>query len=203
MKCIRIVNSIFASCTYILYRTDAHDAIIIDCGDPEPILGYLRNHGLVLSAIFLTHTHFDHIYGLMEVVKYYPLVKIYTTDKGVLGLKYPKYNISLFYENVVDFSFESDNIETIVDGVVIVISQIEIQAIASPGHDWSCLSYIINGMLFTGDSYIPNKRVIASFPKSDRKLAEKSESMLVLLESEGFRVMPGHIINKNENIFTT
>ena len=63
----RIVNSVFHSCTYIVYEEWSNDAFIVDCGDVQPIKEYLQRHNLKLAAVLLTHSHFDHIYGLPEI----------------------------------------------------------------------------------------------------------------------------------------
>ena len=55
-----IINSILNSCTYILFN-DSEDVYLIDCGETEPILNYLRNNKKVIKGIFLSHCHYDHI----------------------------------------------------------------------------------------------------------------------------------------------
>ena len=38
----------------------------------------------------------------------------------------------------------------------------------TPGHDKICLTYKVENNVFSGDSYIPGVKVIASFHNSDR-----------------------------------
>ena len=63
--------------------------------------------------------------------------------------------------------------------------------VETPGHDWSCLSYYTDQFVFTGDSYIPGIKVIASFPHSDKQLAAQSLEKLLRL-TKGRGVCPGH-----------
>ncbi len=58
----RFVNSVFSSNTYVVH--DEGEAIVIDLGDVAPVAGYIRANGLSLRAMLLTHTHYDHIYGI-------------------------------------------------------------------------------------------------------------------------------------------
>jgi len=44
-------------------------AVAVDPGDAEPVLNYLRLHGLQLAAILLTHHHHDHTGGVEELVQ--------------------------------------------------------------------------------------------------------------------------------------
>jgi len=57
-----IVNSVFKSKTYILTEVGNNEAWLIDCGDNQPIIDYINAKELILRGIFITHTHFDHIY---------------------------------------------------------------------------------------------------------------------------------------------
>ena len=57
----RIINSVFTSNTYIL-TSEGQSAFLIDIGDVQPVKELLDNDGKVVKAVFLTHTHYDHIY---------------------------------------------------------------------------------------------------------------------------------------------
>jgi len=47
---------------YVLHSQ--HEALAIDPGgDPQPVINYLKENGLVLAMILNTHLHFDHIQG--------------------------------------------------------------------------------------------------------------------------------------------
>jgi len=55
-------------------RNDAHShAIIVDPGDAEVVLKLLEQEQLTLSAIFITHHHFDHVGGIDTLVKRFPV----------------------------------------------------------------------------------------------------------------------------------
>ena len=56
---------------------------------------------------------------------------------------------------------------------------------------WSSLSFRIDNLLFTGDSYLPDYKLISSFPNSDKLDAENSLLRLKLL-SKGYDICPGH-----------
>lgn len=48
---------------YVVSNED--QAVAIDVGgDPAPVSRYLKEHGLELKAICITHMHFDHLYGV-------------------------------------------------------------------------------------------------------------------------------------------
>lgn len=41
--------------------------------------------------------------------------------------------------------------------------------IETPGHCPSCLTYYTDNYIFTGDSYIPNVKVVTKLPYGDKK----------------------------------
>ena len=53
----------------------------------------------------------------------------------------------------------------------------------TPGHDKSCLTYKVENNVFSGDSYIPGVKVIASFPNSDREDARISKERIPVMET--------------------
>ena len=54
---------------YILYDSEAKEAAIFDtANDSRAVLRNLKDRGLRLRYVFLTHCHSDHIGGLMDIV---------------------------------------------------------------------------------------------------------------------------------------
>ena len=81
------------------------------------------------------------------------------------------------------------------DSETLLVCGLEVKVLATPGHDTSCLSYIIGDNLFTGDSYIPGIKVVAIWPKSDKKLAKESGERLRKMKQQ-YLIRAGH---KNNN----
>jgi hydroxyacylglutathione hydrolase len=194
MKVHSIVNSIFNSITYILYQKDESNAIMIDCGDIKPIIDYLSIHNLALESVFLTHTHFDHIYGLNDLLDYYPNVKIYTNEFGEKALSDPKLNISRLNEDIEDFMFTSrENICVIKGNESVPVFNKNIESFETFGHDLSCLTFLFIDYIFTGDSYIPGLKAQVHFPNSNKTDAANSEQFIKELSVDKI-VCPGHQI---------
>ncbi|MEN6361813.1 MAG: MBL fold metallo-hydrolase [Bacteroidales bacterium] len=179
--------------TYIIHEDDGKEAYLIDCGDIKPISDYLKENGLKLKGVFLTHSHFDHIYGLNRMTKKYPEVKVYTNEAGKDGLQSPKLNMSRYHEDVDDFIFtKQENVEVIGVGTLELSSiNSHLSTIYTPGHDESCLTYQIEKYLFTGDSFIPGTKTITSFPRSNKQNAKVSEQRICQF-TEGTIICPGH-----------
>jgi hydroxyacylglutathione hydrolase len=68
-----IVSMPFQENTYIVWRPDRRDALVIDPGmEPGAILAFLDEHQLVAAAILNTHGHADHIAGNEAMKDRYP-----------------------------------------------------------------------------------------------------------------------------------
>jgi glyoxylase-like metal-dependent hydrolase (beta-lactamase superfamily II) len=183
------VNTYFCSCTYVLTVDDF--SWLVDCGDVEPILSLIKGKNLI--GVLLTHAHFDHIYGLNELLKLFPNTLVYTNECGTETLLDARKNMSLYHET--PFVLERpDNIRIVNDGDEIELSY-GLKAIvkATPGHHPSCLTYIIGDAIFTGDSYIPGTKVVTILPKGNKAQAQQSVEIILALR-QGKIIYPGHKI---------
>ena len=184
---VRFVNSIYASNTYLLHADGCSNAWLIDCGDFDPVQKYLCCKNLNVCGVFLTHVHYDHIYGLQVLAAHTPELMVYTTQNGVYSLQEPKYNFSKYHG--VDFRFSSNTIQRLDDlSEIEIFPNIRLKSYRTPGHDWSSLTFSVDEFLFTGDSYIPGLKTVTIFPKSNRQQAEDSLILIKRLRSEERRV---------------
>ena len=187
-----IINKFFNSITYIIPINDSKECYLVDCGDIENVV----EQGWRVKGVFLTHCHFDHIYGINKLVEYYPEVKIYTNESGMMGLINPRLNFSKYYEEIEDFSFlYLKNIILIEkEEILILYDNLNVKPLFTPGHDVSCISYIIGNNLYTGDAYIPDIKTVTTFPGSNKEQAVQSLLRLQNMEQQGFNIYPGHIL---------
>ena len=189
MELYRVVNSVFTSNSYVL-SAEGDEAILIDVGDLQPIERYLKVHKKKVKAVFLTHTHYDHIYGIRELVKAYQGCRVYTSAFGKEALASDRLNFSRYHNDPIEW--ECDCLQVVHDGdKVEFLPNLWVDVIATPGHDESCLSYRIGKYFFSGDAFIPGVKVIASFPHSNKEEAEKSRLKILSL-ADGCYLCPGH-----------
>ena len=94
MNILPIHNSIMNSVTYVLYRDDVDYCVLIDCGYSEGLIASLEKLGKRVKAVFLTHAHYDHIYGLNMLLEHFPDALVYTNEEGREALTDIKKNFS-------------------------------------------------------------------------------------------------------------
>jgi len=190
MKVKQVVNSVFTSNTYIISEAKCNWIWLVDIGDMEGVLTVLPKDAVV-KGIFITHPHYDHIYGLNRLIDLFPQCFVYTSQNGMEGLYSEKLNLSFYHEEPIIFKgstiqilHETDKIE--------LFENCFLETLETPGHNWGCLSYKIENYLFTGDSYIPNIDVVTKLKGGDREANKKSLQKIMANISENTIICPGH-----------
>ncbi len=185
----RIVNDIFTSNTYIVWDDEYDYCWLVDIGDFQKVTDVLPP-GIEVRGLLLTHTHFDHTYGINALHEAYPECRVYTAEYGKIALYDDKKNFSKYHE--ASFTYNGNDVEVLNDGEQIEIyPRTFLTAYATLGHCPSCLTYVVGNWIFTGDAYIPGVKVVTKLPMGNRKLAEESRERIKSL-AEGKTICPGH-----------
>ena len=118
------VNSFVVSCA------TTRESMIVDAGDfDDRIAAYLHDNGLILTTIFITHDHYDHVDGVAEYVKRYaPDVISGTPSVGGCEAQVVKH------------------------GDRVAVGQRRGTVLSTPGHTPVGLSLAFSGHVFTGDA---------------------------------------------------
>lgn len=186
-------NSILRSCSYCIYDDVSFEGYLVDVGDVEPILSFIKSNHILIEGVFLTHPHFDHVYGITEFINYNPSVRIFCSEEALSGLKNEDVNMSYMYLED-EFNLPPDErFEIINSDSRLTCFSFPLQIISCPGHDTGCLSYIIGDNIFTGDSYTPFAPVTYNWHRCDKQQALENEAYIrEIIKVKGLKVYPGH-----------
>ena len=188
-----ITNTIFTSKTYILSKPWEDKAWLVDIGDIEPVLSYLDERKLYVEGVFLTHAHFDHIYGLEALVDRFPECKVYMCEYAKQALASEKLNMSKYHGTPINFT--SDNVVVVKEGdrISLFAGEPEMEFYETPGHNPGCLTMVLGDKIFTGDAYIPGVGTNTRLPRADKAMAKVSLERIMKL-AEGKIIFSGHQI---------
>lgn len=191
-----IVNSIFTSKTYILYREGEEWVWLVDIGDVDPVESFLEAHSLTVKGVLLTHGHFDHIYGLPRLVERFPKCSVFSTEFTKRALASDKLNMSRYHETPM--SYEGDNVLVVHEGEVLLLFESEplMRLYETPGHNPGCLTMVIGDYIFTGDAYIPGVGANTQLPYADKKLAGQSMERILKLSANKV-ILSGHYVEQS------
>ncbi|MES9992918.1 MAG: hydroxyacylglutathione hydrolase [Candidatus Thiodiazotropha sp.] len=107
-------------------------AVAVDPGDETPVLEWLQNNGCRLSAILITHHHYDHVGGIAELRQAYPEIAVYGPgNETIRGLTHPL----------------REGERPQIAGL-----EAELQVLEVPGHTAGHIAYFGEGALFCGDT---------------------------------------------------
>ena len=192
LKVDYFTNRVFNSRTYILSKEGSDEVWLVDCGDLDVVQERIGNKSIM--GVLLTHAHSDHIYGLEALINQFPQVQIYTNQAGVEALKDARMNISHYHSEYSDISIDCpDNIQVIKEGDEVDVLGTLVRIYETPGHAPSCITYVVEDKVFTGDSYIPGVKVFTGFPYANRAQARESVER-ILHFSEDRIICPGHTL---------
>ena len=186
---IRIATRVLTSNPFLISCGSSLDFWLVDVGDFEKVLYQLPKKAKI-QGVFLTHTHFDHIYGINEMNKVFPNCRVFVSKYGEEALFSAKKNFSYYYESPIIYG--GQNIQVLCEGdSVELYPSVNMKVYETPGHCPSCLSYEVENNFFSGDSFIPGEKVVSKLPLGDKAKAQLSLHRILSL-SEGMKVYPGH-----------
>lgn len=180
--------------TYFLHRDGEYDCIVIDpAKDGELLVTRLREKGLSVKAIFLTHGHFDHLLGV-EGVKNLSDAPIYGGKDDADKFMNPYLNQSDRVNKEIRIKLDYE----LSEGDEIEIGSMKCKVMSTPGHTSGsiCFYFEEDGLLFSGDTLFCETFGRTDFETGSMSDMRNSIERLLKLPPKT-KVYPGH------NDFTT
>ncbi len=163
---------------YILHEESARSCCVIDPGyTPEIVEDKLRELGLTLEAILLTHGHFDHVGGVRQLAADTGCaVYLCTAD---LAMPARLTGGPLYYTKAYG---EGDRLH---------LAGLDIDVIQTPGHTPGSVCLLVEDVLFAGDTLFAGSCGRYDLAGADGAAMKRSLARLAALETD-YWVLPGH-----------
>lgn len=178
IKYVYIPNG-YTNC-YILADEKTKAAAIIDPGDTVPeIKELVKKDNLDVRAIFLTHGHYDHVGGVAALRKKYKDIPVclHPEDAGKDTELMPTRAL--------------DPVTLWRDGDVVMVGELQVEVLHTPGHSAGSVTLRCQDVLFTGDTLFTQSVGRTDFPGGSQEALMASLKRLGELEGD-YQVLPGH-----------
>jgi hydroxyacylglutathione hydrolase len=185
-----IPNGMFEENTWLVWDVASRAAAVIDPGEESSrILGEIRGRDLQVEAIWLTHGHLDHVWGVDDI-------RAATHARVLLhGLDRPWYDRAreqALYYGIATFPELAPPDEACRDGEVLELGPWRFEVRHVPGHSPGHVAFIGHGLCFSGDVLFLDSVGRTDLPGGDSAtLARSIDAQLLTLPDET-RVLPGH-----------
>ena len=189
-----IVSLPFQENTYVVWRAERSDALVIDPGlDPDAILAFLDERSLDVAVILDTHGHADHIAGNEALKQRFPGAPLIIGVNEVALLSDPDLNMS----SPFGFAIVSPPADRLVnEGDVLEFAGFHLEVREIPGHSPGHVVFVLHDELpivvFGGDVLFRGSIGRTDFPGgSFETLAAGIRTKLYTLPDDAV-VYPGH-----------
>ena len=191
--CERFVNSRFTSNTYIIACSEHDNVWIVDPGDTEVVFEWMQNHSkTIVSGIILTHGHFDHIYGINNLLSRFPSCPVYVANAfGKEVLSDPKKNGSKYTEEG-PIAINKDASIDIYPQEMELWEGVPLKVHYTPGHSDDSVCLQVEGMLFTGDTLILGIKTVTKLPTGSVEKLKDTMSIIGSFYNRDYTVCAGH-----------
>ncbi len=167
-----IVGPYQANC-YIVGCNETGEGLVIDPGDEvSRIVEEISRNGLTILSILITHGHFDHTGGAVE------LRRITKAPVLVHALDAPGLN------------FRADG--HLSEGQKLRVGTYELSVIHTPGHSPGGVSFHAPGAVFTGDTLFAGSVGRTDFPGGSHEQLIQGVQTKIFPLGDDIRVYPGH-----------
>lgn len=186
--------NIFQENTYVIWDKGP-DCVAVDPAfsrpdEREAFFGLMESEGLKVSAILLTHCHFDHVYGVKELQDLFGC-PVYMDPKEVVNLEYNDEVIGKLGLTPPDGSFTRTDIS---DGETISAAGIDFKVISTPGHAPGAVCFLVEkeNVMFTGDTLFAGTigRTDLKYSEYDDEIRSIMEKLIIL--PGDIDILPGH-----------
>lgn len=176
---------------YYLHKEGETETIMVDPSTKaDRIYDTLKEKGLELKAILITHGHFDHIMAVNELKELFGDVTVYAGAKESVLLEDPSMNHSVLIGK--PYVVKTD--VPVKDGDEITVGSMKCKVIETPGHSVGGVCYYFeeDNVLISGDTLFFESVGRTDFPTGNAGELRTSIVEKLFKLPDNTEVYPGH-----------
>jgi hydroxyacylglutathione hydrolase len=179
----------FRTNSYLVEDEETRDAVVIDANlEPHAMIDLVRERGVNVKAILLTHTDLDHVAGLPELLKAFGgiPVAVHETERHAVAEGRP------LRRELGASTTPVSNVTSLVEGETFRAGSLAFEVLHTPGHSPGGVTLKIGDSLFTGDALFAGSIGRSDFSNSDGKALLDGINNKLLSQPDELTVYSGH-----------
>lgn len=188
MKILSVTVGDFQENTYLVIDEATRRAVVIDPGaEPERLVKWIRDAGVTLDAVWLTHAHLDHVGAVAGVKREWPVpVYMHPADRPTLE------RAPISAESYgVPFEAPPPPDRELAEGNTVPVGKLEFKVMHTPGHAPGHVVFLGNGAMLGGDLLFAGSIGRTDLMYADPRAMEETLVRICELDDE-LIVYPGH-----------
>ena len=176
---------------YVVYNEETRACFVVDPAAPSDlVIEFIKTEDLILQGILLTHGHFDHIMGIDDFLKAFP-VPVYAGEDELPVIEDDRLNVSSMYGPKYAFH----GAKPVKDGQVIECAGIEVDVLHTPGHTVGGCCYYLpkEHRLFSGDTLFCASIGRTDLPTGSSSQLVRSVQEKIMTLPDDTKIYPGHM----------
>ena len=174
--------------SYLVYGETGGEAFVVDAGGGfEEVTARAASLGVKISAVLLTHGHFDHI---LDAEKYHAAgIRVGISAKDEYMLSDKRDNLARY----MGFKYNAAKADfTFGNGDVLTFGNLSVTVISTPGHTVGSCCFLCDNVCFSGDTLFYHSIGRTDFPTGDHKTLIKSITENLMSLPSDTVVLSGH-----------
>ncbi len=180
---------------YLVVDEDIKHCLCIDPASEKSYrkIEYIKNAGLILDYIILTHEHTDHTWGVNSLVETFPEANVICSDVCQQNLSKEFQSYFLLYYDDPNYQYKVCHIDLTAELLDFKLDWYNyiIEFISTPGHSLGSICILIDGLLFTGDTILLTRPYV-NRRNGSKVIYRDSVQLLMNRFAKSQLVYPGH-----------